>query len=90
MKDVVGFLCPFCGEAYTEEWISSHIAEEMNVNETRRRFDGEMSSEFELWLGDAFETWLPSTRQVAIRTPQGERIVNEGEWIDLNEVSRKG
>lgn len=55
----------------------------MNEAYNRRQFDGEMTSEFELWLGDAFETWLPSTRQVVIRTPNGERIVNEGEWVDL-------
>lgn len=55
----------------------------MNETTNRRQFDGEMTNEFEIWLGDSFESWLPSTRQVAIRTPEGERIVNEGEWIDL-------
>lgn len=53
---------------------------------TGRRFDGEMSAELEMWLGDAFESWLPSTRQVLVRSPQGERAVSEGEWIDLDEL----
>jgi len=50
---------------------------------TRRTFDGEMSSEFELWLGEAFNSWLPSRRAVEVRTEDGMWSVFEGDTIAL-------
>ena len=46
-----------------------------------RRFTGEMDGEIELWLGTYFESWLPSQRQLLIRTLEGEMTASEGDWI---------
>lgn len=47
-----------------------------------RTFTGEMDAEVELWLGEAFESWLPSARQLLIkingfevRVVPGQRLV---------------
>lgn len=36
------------------------------------RFDGAPSEYGELWLGEAFQSWMPSARQLVIRTHTGE------------------
>lgn len=47
-----------------------------------RRFDGEPDAELELWLGDRFETWLPSSQRLAIHTVEAhEQIADAGDWI---------
>lgn len=43
-----------------------------------RTFDGEMDGDLELWLGHAFESWLPSREGLVIRTPDGEVEVFAG------------
>ena len=60
--------------------IAAEIDRLLPAPETRL-FDGEMSADLELWLGDAFESWLPSTRQLIVRSPDGERTVDAGQWI---------
>lgn len=46
-----------------------------------RHFTGEPDSELELWLGDSFETWLPSKRQLVIRTVEpNEHTASGGDW----------
>lgn len=38
----------------------------------------------ELWLGDYFETWLPSKRQLVFRVEKAmgmEAFVKEGDWV---------
>lgn len=40
--------------------------------------------DLELWLGDAFETWLPSAQQVAFHVKKNgnrEAVANAGDWI---------
>ena len=46
-----------------------------------RTFDGEMSAEFELWLGDAFNSWLPSRGMVEVFTIDGLYAVAAGDTI---------
>lgn len=47
-----------------------------------RLFDGEMTADLELWLGDAFESWVPSMRQLIVRDPSGvEHIVSAGDRV---------
>jgi len=52
-----------------------------------RVFDGEMSSEFETWLGKAFNSWMPSRRGVEIATSNGVglQIAYRGDTITLFE-----
>ena len=44
-------------------------------------FDGTPSIAIERFLGDDFETWIPSKGQLAIRTLEGEHIASAGDWI---------
>lgn len=44
-------------------------------------WNGEPDWELELWLGDDFETWLPSSRQLVIRTLEGEITASAGDYI---------
>jgi hypothetical protein len=37
--------------------------------------------ECELFLGDDFETHLPSQNQIAIRTLEGELTASKGDWL---------
>jgi membrane-anchored protein YejM (alkaline phosphatase superfamily) len=46
-----------------------------------REFTGDPDPSLEAWMGDAFETWLPSTRQFAVRTLEGEHIVSAGDMV---------
>jgi hypothetical protein len=46
-----------------------------------QRFGGAPTEALERWLGPAFESWLPSRRQVAFQTPSGEQIASAGDWI---------
>lgn len=46
-----------------------------------RQFDGEPSAEFELWLGDAFETWLPSQHALVIKRAGVEHEAVAGDWV---------
>ena len=64
----------------SKNYQTSGNKQHIDVDEVRI-FDGHMSDDLELWLGDAFESWLPSTQQIIIRVPTGERIVNAGEEI---------
>jgi hypothetical protein len=45
------------------------------------QWDGQPDSGLERWMGDAFESWIPSKRQLAIRTLEGEHIISAGDWI---------
>lgn len=45
------------------------------------QFDGEMSSEVELWLGEAFNSWLPSRRGLEVKTSEGLTTVREGDFV---------
>lgn len=45
------------------------------------RWDGTNASEIELWAGEAYETWLPSTEQIEIRTLEGPLTASKGDWI---------
>jgi hypothetical protein len=45
------------------------------------QFQGEPTEALERWLGAAFETWLPSKRQLAFQTGAGEQIASAGDWI---------
>ena len=38
--------------------------------------------ECEVFLGDSFETHLPSRDQIIFRDAGGEVVVNVGDWID--------
>ena len=42
---------------------------------------GNPDSDIELWLGDSFESWLPSQGKLAIRTLEGEITASAGDWI---------
>jgi hypothetical protein len=44
------------------------------------QFTGEPSAELEAWLGDWFESWIPTARQVVIWCLH-EFIANKGDWI---------
>lgn len=48
-----------------------------------RRFAGEPDGDLELWLGDAFETWLPSRRQLVFHIAKGgsEATIDAGDWV---------
>lgn len=35
----------------------------------------------ETWLGEAFESWVPSKQQVIIRTLEGPITASAGDWI---------
>lgn len=49
-----------------------------------REYNGEMDAEFELWLGDAFQSWLPSTGRLIVIGPSGQDLyVNKGDVIRL-------
>lgn len=39
------------------------------------------AEEVEIFLGDSFETHLPSTNQVVVRTLEGELTASSGDWI---------
>jgi len=45
------------------------------------RWDGEMNGELELWLGDSFNSWLPSKRRLEIRTLEGIITASPGDYI---------
>ena len=45
------------------------------------QFTGEPSDEIEVWLGDAFESWLPSRSMLAIRSGGVEKYAYVGNWI---------
>lgn len=46
------------------------------------QFTGEPSDELELWLGDWFESWIPSREQLVIRTLESnEHTASAGDWI---------
>ena len=45
------------------------------------QFDGDPDSELELWLGDAFESWIPSEAKLVFHTLTGEVTVQEGTWV---------
>ncbi len=48
----------------------------------RRQFRGEPDSEIEVWLGDAFESWLPSARELLLRQADGENVrVQAEQWM---------
>ncbi len=51
-----------------------------------RVFTGEPDADLEGWLGDAFESWIPSRRELAL-TPRGgiETIVQAGQRIVRSE-----
>lgn len=60
------------------------ITVEPNDRLNERVFDGEMSAEFEIWLGKAFMSWIPSSRRLIIVGPTGQDIyVNEGDVVRL-------
>lgn len=46
-------------------------------------WDGKMSSEFELWLGDHFSSWLPSRGLLEINIDGGVHIVKPGDTINI-------
>lgn len=47
-----------------------------------RQFTGEPDAELELWLGDWFESWVPSRRELVIRTLESnEFTASAGDWI---------
>ncbi len=46
------------------------------------RFSGDPDGDLELWLGDWFETWLPSKRQLVIRTLESnEHTASAGDYV---------
>lgn len=45
------------------------------------QYDGNNGEEVEGFLGDAFETHLPSTGQIAIRTLEGEITASVGDYV---------
>lgn len=49
-------------------------------------FDGTNADEVERFVGDAYETWIPTLRQVVIRTRHGEKLLNPGDWITRDEL----
>ena len=48
---------------------------------TSRQWDGKMSGEYELWLGDHFSSWLPDRDLLEIRTPEGFELVHPGDIV---------
>ena len=71
------------------------VADEEVVGVECWYFGGEPSAGLELWLGSAFETWLPSKRMLAIRMPDGERLVRAGSvirkvdgWFEVDDPPR--
>jgi hypothetical protein len=46
-----------------------------------RRFTGEPDADLERWIGDQFESWVPSKRQLVIRTREGDMFGSAGDWI---------
>lgn len=46
-----------------------------------RVFTGEPDPELERWMGRSFETWLPSTRQLVVRTLEGEHTISAGWYV---------
>ena len=44
-------------------------------------FTGKPDRELEAWMGAAFETWLPSTRKLAVHTLEGEHIISAGDYV---------
>jgi hypothetical protein len=56
-----------------------------------RRFTGEPDADLERWLGDQFESWIPSRRELVLRARGGvEAVVLAGQQIakdDDGEVS---
>lgn len=45
------------------------------------QFDGGNAGDIELFVGDTYETWLPSTNQIEIRTLEGPLTASKGDWI---------
>lgn len=46
------------------------------------QFTGEMDAEIERWLGDAFESWVPSMRRLVMSEAYVHGVVvNAGDWI---------
>ncbi len=46
------------------------------------KFTGEMDNDLELWLGDWFESWVPSQQQLIIRTLESnEHTASAGDYI---------
>lgn len=49
-----------------------------------RQVPDEPDGEFELWLGDAFESWLPSRQAIAFHVKKNgnrEAVAHAGDWI---------
>jgi len=47
-----------------------------------RLFDGKPDGEIELWLGKWFESWVPSKRELIIRTLESnEHTASAGDYI---------
>ena len=67
-------------EGYKAAMVEGDPGDSMASKTGKRQFSGDIDIVLELWLGDAFESWLPSKRQLVIRTPN-EVTVSEGEWI---------
>jgi hypothetical protein len=45
------------------------------------QFTGEMDAEIERWLGDAFNSWLPSRRALEVRTHEGFIVAFAGDYL---------
>jgi hypothetical protein len=51
-----------------------------------RLFTGEPDADLERWLGEHFESWMPSKRQLVLREQGGvEAIVLAGQWVVKHE-----
>lgn len=46
------------------------------------QWGGEPNTEIELWLGQRFESWLPSKRRLIVSNPWGgESSAKPGDWL---------
>ncbi len=45
------------------------------------QFTGDNAGDVERFIGDAYETWIPSLRKVAIRTLEGEMTASPGDYV---------
>ena len=45
------------------------------------QWTGGNADEIELFVGDSYETWLPTTEQIEIRTLEGPITASRGDWV---------
>lgn len=51
-----------------------------------RQWNGENAGELEEWIGESYETWIPSLSQIKIFTLKGEMTASIGDYIIKNVV----